>query len=298
MREVIKKFVISHNGKILAEPTITVVIEEDEEIDITKDITFPFYLDRYKKAGYNRAGNQLADDLHYGNGVDMNTGHSLYSIEEIKRDLHFLFEYITLHDEPKYLWIDLKLMVKYIFSVGELETVALRMIEHFKQSTGTEFTDPILDQYVIEHPSCERFCNSMEELIKHRLECSHNSQLSEISFEKYNDGSTTPRMIDAEWGHPRFSTLKDTFYGGLTICMNDTWAYEVLVTGAERVSESKWSIEYEVKLFDHFGLDKPDVEKVYKYAAGFRAWFILQHIHNYKPFITKVVFKKSFVYEV
>ena len=42
-------------------------------------------------------------------------------------------------------------------------------------------------------------------------------------------------------------------------------------------------------LYDHFGLDQPDVEKMYVYLAGFRSWFILQHHKKYegkyKPFI-------------
>lgn len=43
-----------------------------------------------------------------------------------------------------------------------------------------------------------------------------------------------------------------------------------------------------VRLYDHFGLDQPDVEKKFGYLAGFRAWFVLQHYNEYegkyKPF--------------
>lgn len=132
----------------------------------------------------------------------------------------------------------------------------------------------------------------MENLITKRLR-EHKGDITKISYEQYNNGDNTPRMIDAKWGHPRFNTFKDTFLGGLTICMNDTWAYEVLIVD-KSVINNKWSITYKIKLYDHFGLDLPDVEKKYKYGAGFRAWFVLQHVRNYKPFITKVEFDKKF----
>ena len=52
--------------------------------------------------------------------------------------------------------------------------------------------------------------------------------------------------------------------------------------------------KYQVILWDHFGLDKPDLERFYSYGAGFRAWFILQHRYGYRPFLTKIVFEKEF----
>jgi len=183
-------------------------------------------------------------------------------------------------------------MVTSLFAIGELETVAKRMLNHFKSSNGKEFIDPILTKHIQNHPSAMRFCNSMEDIIVNRLK-ENNSDLTKISYKNYNNGNDTARIKDAKWGHPRFDTLKDTFLGGLTICMNDTWAYEVFIV-EKTVYDNKWSITYKVKLYDHFGLDKPDVEKIYKYGAGFRSWFILQHVRNYKPFITKVEFDKTF----
>lgn len=250
----------------------------------------PIFLDKYKKAGFDISGKKLADDLHYGDGINLKTGYSKYSIEEIE-GLNFLFK-IQLNQSNSSLWFDFKTMVKVIFSTGELEIVAEKMIEHFKSNTGTNFTNSTLTKYIKKHPSALRFCSSMEELIKNRLK-ENNGYISKISFKNYNNGDETPRMQDEVWGHPRFNTIKDTFAGGLTICMNDTWSYEVLVTKKKEVDD-KINITYKIKLFDHFGLDKPDVQKIYKYGAGFRAWFVLQHARNYKPFITEVEFEKSF----
>ena len=51
---------------------------------------------------------------------------------------------------------------------------------------------------------------------------------------------------------------------------------------------------YELTFKDHFGLNSPDMEKFYSYGAGFRAWFVLQHLWSYKPFITKMTFIQEF----
>ena len=55
-----------------------------------------------------------------------------------------------------------------------------------------------------------------------------------------------------------------------------------------------YTAKYQVTLWDHFGLDKPDMEKFYYGINGFRAWFLLQHIKGYKPFITKMTFTQEF----
>ncbi len=244
-------------------------------------VSFPFYLDRYKKAGFNRTGTAIADDLCYGDGVHLNTGHSIYSIDEIN-NLTGLFK-IQLEATEESLWIDFRTMTDTLFSVGEMEDVANDMINHFKGNTGEEYSNQILTNHVINHPSCQRFCASMEKLILERYK--HKNLLSSIE-------NTKIHYDDELWGHPRFNTLKDTFIGGLTICMNDTWAYEVSITDAKIQNESL-NIKYKVSLYDHFGLDKPDMEKIYRFGAGFRAWFVLQHVKNFKPFITKVSFDKE-----
>ena len=55
------------------------------------------------------------------------------------------------------------------------------------------------------------------------------------------------------------------------------------------LSGTAYTGQFNVVLYDHFGLDQPDVEKKYRFLAGFRAWFILQHLRrfSYKPFITR-----------
>lgn len=87
-------------------------------------------------------------------------------------------------------------------------------------------------------------------------------------------------------GQPRFNRGQDVFLGGLTIAVNDTAAYEVEVLSYSMTSAQDFSACIRITLYDHFGLDRPDLEKIYVDLAGFRAWFILQHIRGYRPFIT------------
>jgi hypothetical protein len=58
-------------------------------------------------------------------------------------------------------------------------------------------------------------------------------------------------------------------------------------------TDNNYEATYEITLWDHFGLDLNDIRK-FNFWAGFRAWFILQHLRGYKPFITKVQFEKTF----
>lgn len=72
-------------------------------------------------------------------------------------------------------------------------------------------------------------------------------------------------------------------------------ATEVVITDYE-LDGNSYKVKYRVTLWDHFGLDLPDIQpwKFAGYLDGFRAWFVLQHFLGYKPFITKITFTKEF----
>lgn len=77
--------------------------------------------------------------------------------------------------------------------------------------------------------------------------------------------------------------------------MNDTWGNYVEVDNYSFDGKYfKGTLRFHI--YDHFGLDKPDVlpkgMKNYGDLAGFRAWFTLQHYDlfngKYRPFITQM----------
>lgn len=59
-------------------------------------------------------------------------------------------------------------------------------------------------------------------------------------------------------------------FGGMTLSINDLWGSNVYLKELEQEG-NKYSGIIHVTLYDHFGLDKPDVEKIYADLAGFRA---------------------------
>jgi len=69
----------------------------------------------------------------------------------------------------------------------------------------------------------------------------------------------------------------------------------VKITGYE-LDGNKYKVEYQVTLWDHFGLGVNDIQidKPAGYLDCFRAWFLLQHFRGYKPFITKITFDRDF----
>lgn len=88
----------------------------------------------------------------------------------------------------------------------------------------------------------------------------------------------TIHLNSREYGRPIFGTVSDTLAGGLTICWNDTWAYEIHIEQFDRINDG-YLLKYKINLFDHFGLDITDLSEHHdRYAlAGFRAWLLAAH---------------------
>lgn len=73
----------------------------------------------------------------------------------------------------------------------------------------------------------------------------------------------------------------------MIIAVDDIFAYQVYVDDYKLHSHRVFSCKLRIIVYDHFGLDMADVEK-FSFAAGFRAWYVLQHIRGYKPFLTSM----------
>ncbi len=260
--------------------------EPSEQVSVLANIAraqLPVVVDRYRKPGRNIADTAIADDMAWGNGT-LVPGQSIYTEQQI-HDLGLLIR-IQMGQSDAALFRVMREMSTEIFSVGELEGNIQRMIARFQSNTGAEYTDAVLTRHVREHASTQRFCTSLEGEITRRL------REAEGAVEAIEDLVYHPE--GRSYGHPRFNTGRDTWAGGLTIAINDVWAYEVQVTAYQRRG-ANFSATYKVILFDHFGLDLPDVNgTLYYNLAGFRAWFVLQHLRSYKPFVVRVEFEKSF----
>jgi len=263
----------------------------DQEIPVSTSSeirVYPFLFHKYREKGRNAANNGIADDMCYGDGVSR-TNHFRYTRAEVE-SLGLQMQ-ITLLYNVSMLWASFRDMVASLFSIGELEKVALAMVARFKESSGDNFVNPVLTKYVLEHPDTIRFIGRVENGIRDKMKENRNDPAQLFDPRVYS--------VSELYGRPQFNTLADTFMGGLTICWNDTWSYEVLIERVDVVNSS-YHIKYRIILYDHFGLDFEDLSEddiVYN-LEGFRSWFALQHIHNFRPFIATVEVVRTITYSL
>lgn len=178
-------------------------------------------------------------------------------------------------------------MCTSLFAQGDLEGNIKRMIAKFKDkgpirtaNYNTErdaYTDPVLTKAVLGHQSMKDFVAEAQ-------------------------SSTSKAIIDAsldvtslvQFAMKRRIVFHDTsdIVGGLTIAINDTWAHDIDLIDYQLVDAKRFKGRIKIKVYDHFGLDEPDLDiawsKPYGELAGFRAWFMLQHLRGYIPFWTVI----------
>ncbi len=248
--------------------------EKELSIDQKKMITqpnLPIVLAEWGKEG-NAHTEDRYGDLDFG-------GHTVEDLEKI----HTFFKIDSLRTKSaERLFEVLKIMATDLFSMGDLEKNIISMINHFKANTGENYSNAILNKNVREHASNQRFVNQIKNGLYNILK-EYNGDVSRIKKNK------DIKLI----GRPHFNSYADTFFGGLTIAINDTSNYLIELVAYQikyKNGIGYYSGSFKVTLIDHFGLDISDVEKVYVNLAGFRAWFALQHLSKfgYKPYKTVV----------
>ncbi|WP_282038723.1 DUF3289 family protein [Saccharicrinis aurantiacus] len=187
------------------------------------------------------------------------------------------------------------------YAYGEMQGNIKRMIAKFKRNEGGIYEDPVLTKDIANHKSTLEYCSNLEDFIAEKIKTS-KGKLSEIietdvDYDynaRGNRGKTTAK--GAKFAKPTFGSFKDTLKGE-TIALNDIWATEVHVSEVE-FDNDNYKMKYEVTLWDHFGLDITDIEDIPNTVPlakeAFAAWFALQHLRGYKPFITKITFNKEF----
>jgi hypothetical protein len=222
-----------------------------------------------RRPGMNNEGTGIANDLTFG---DM-TADQIHA-------LHPLMHLTTRVPEWS-LWADLRLMCHGIFASGDLSTNIGMMIDKFQRNEGGVYQSDILNTAVQNHPSQQNFVRAARTAFWHKL--------VSVSGNANRLRGTELQQI----ARPIFNSSADTWRGGLTIAINDVWAYDVDLVDYDREGDN-YSANVKLTLHDHFGLDEPDVTKVYGWGAGFRAWFVLQHLYGYKPFQVQIPLTYNF----
>ncbi|WP_338846226.1 DUF3289 family protein [Massilia sp. W12] len=227
-----------------------------------------------KKPGRNYNDTGLADDLRYGD----------YSAEQI-RALRWNFRLDFIEHLPARTYFASLREMASLFSMGNLQINIQKMIDHFQGSSGCDFSSKELNTAIAGH---HRYLKFSQEVL---------AAIHPVLKKRQGDPNKIVVNEDFQIKSKLVFNDKSDIAGGLTIAINDVWAWRVELTGYG-MSGKEYAGTLRISLFDHFGLDVPDVDysKVYGNLGGFRAWFILQHYVNfaYKPFITKAVFDYPF----
>ena len=185
-------------------------------------------------------------------------------------------------------------MCTSLFSTGEMENVILDMIEHFKDGTGTNYSNKTLTEHVINHESTKEYVDCIKSELIRELKANGGDLKSLI----YTKGAPTPlyNYINANANRPYYNTISDKI-NGLTITIDDTWGNTISISDYS-IKNNHFKGTLHFYIYDHFGLDQPDVEKIYVKLAGFRAWYVLQHYkefnRKFKPYVTDIKFDIPF----
>jgi len=176
------------------------------------------------------------------------------------------------------------------FARGELQANLSRLIAKFRRNEGGVYEDAAMTAAANANERTATFCQGVEDEIAERIK----TNAGKISKVKDDRIYFSRRDRPAKYATMAYNNDKT---GGLTIATNDIWAHEVSLIEYRRTGDD-YTAKYEIVLWDHFGLDLPDMEKLFNIipSAGeaFVTWFILQHLRGYKPFITKIRIERTF----
>jgi hypothetical protein len=184
----------------------------------------------------------------------------------------------------------------FSFTHGDLVENTRAMVDKFKRSDSggtysngvTEYTNVSLTRAARQHASTERFVTAVRNV------------LNEMLTKLHGDAGKLSRY-NGKIFSPVYNTRTDK-WGGLTIAVNDTWAYEVRLDDYELIGPSSYRAKVNLAIYDHFGLNQADIDGSTGKTGnedpgnheGFRAWFLLQHVRGFRPFVTKIEFREIF----
>ncbi|WPV64794.1 DUF3289 family protein [Chitinophaga sp. LS1] len=292
----------------------------------TKIIYLPLVVDVYRTPGLNEDGTDIANDMAFGKGVAkrpvytkgevdayknsyVNDGFdaqkdakfanaasgttysAIYNQQQIL-DTGYLMQLSNASSNDDDLFLDFRIMVETM-ARGDLNDNIKAMINKFQKNEGGVYENAKLTAAAQANPSTQRFCTGIEDEMAERIKKA-GGELITMEDKKVYAGTESGYKTSHPYGHPSYPYSRDyNLVKGLTIAVNDVWSYKVTLLSFKQTGDT-YKARYEVQLWDHFGLDLPDMEKFYSWGAGFRAWFLLQHLRGYKPFLTKMQFTKEF----
>lgn len=236
------------------------------------------------KIGIGYTDGEIADDLtinDYSSGEMMNISNQ--------------FKY-QLDSSEEYLYADFKGLMSMFAITGEGRDIVSDLINTFINGTENHidihtndgvvslpcYTSEKLKEKVYYDEQVQEYVSTVVDEFSAQIQ-QHNGNIIKAKRAMQN--------IIEDSGTSYIAFSRDSLgylLGGMTLSINDLWGSSVDISTLE-VKGNSYNGVLHFQLYDHFGLDQPDVEKIYVNLAGFRAWFVLQHYDafngKYKPFI-------------
>jgi hypothetical protein len=243
--------------------------------------------------GLTPASDKIAEDMKFGTSFDLST----IKDDKVRENLERLSK--KSDDE---LFKNLINLAEWVSS-GDLEDNNKRIIAEWQrqvyQTSADHYTDSRLTDAVFKEETTQSLISVVKRLLDEALR-DVNGDISRLSLNNY--------IRQFKIKRPQFPFSSDMLHG-LTFALNDTWGFKVtLLNYRYDATTKKYWAKLKFDVFDHFGLDKDDVEKFgsmenvqdrlgklapvvpYSFcqeaADGFCSWFILQYKRGYKPFVT------------
>ena len=219
-----------------------------------------------RDAGYN-FDKTPAEDMTYSDSPTTSIS--------IKKDKVFTYDTLTLESYLDQLMTSL--------SIGNMEKVALEMSSRFKKGIGGIYKSAVLNKEIENNSATIEFHNNFLLQIKKEL------KLANYDPKKMN--LITMNLLN-------FSSFWDKV-SGLGITIHQVWSVKAEIENYSYYESSgNWDCDLIYTFYDHYGLDWDDVikhgeDRKPQYYTGdyFKAWYILQHYRNAKPFITEMTKK-------
>ncbi len=266
-----------------AEGSITVIVKHQAS-STTRSLTVKvnkLLVYQTAKTYYEDGEGNPAEDLQF---ADM-TEDELCSLDWLNWSDFGQFSY----DDYRKKWEE---MCTTFFAQGKLKAVILNMISHFMGGTGSCYSNQDLTDAILAHSSTQTYINSVHEQLRQLISDS-NGDISKLIYiaDQREYSLLRYALYHNNIDEPVYNTASDKV-NGLTICVDSLWGNKIEITSFN-VSNRTYTCKLHFTFYDHFGLDKADVEK-YGLLVGFRAWYILQHYSQfagrYRPYLTMIEF--------
>ena len=188
------------------------------------------------------------------------------------------------------------------FSMGSLESVAMDMIDHFMDGSGTDYSNYTLTEIVRTHSVMINYFDRVSSLILETLD-ENNGNVFSMQYDVSNRDSN-PLIVKLQADEvymPSFNSIY-AYMNGLAFCLHGLWGHEIEVTDFYIHENGDYTVMLAYNIYDHFGLDQNDIDNIKlqlvdNFHPGFSAWYILQHNSEYncayKPFVTFMRFSVS-----